>query len=87
MMKRTYAYVEVLVYVVRQVCVSSVSLRANTFTVTLVLLAGKAILSSRRSLLGVCLYVRNSTWESSSYVDLALVRAICRSVGTSTIVV
>ena len=44
-MKRTYAYVEVLVYVVRQVCVSSVSLRANTFTVTvltLVLLAGKA---------------------------------------------
>ena len=42
MMKRTYAYVEVLVYVERQVCVSSVSLRANTFTVTLVLLAGKA---------------------------------------------
>ena len=33
MMKRTYAYVEVLVYVVRLVCVSSVSLRANTFTV------------------------------------------------------
>ena len=40
MMKRTYAYVEVLVYVVRQVCVSSVSLRADTFTVTTVVVLG-----------------------------------------------
>jgi hypothetical protein len=57
MMKRTYAYVEVLVYVVRQVCVSSVSLRANTFTVTLVLLAGKAsslsAVGTTRTLVGV----------------------------------
>jgi hypothetical protein len=43
MMKRTYAYVEVLVFVVRQVCVSSVSLRANTFTVTTVVLGGTYI--------------------------------------------
>jgi hypothetical protein len=97
-MKRTYAYVEVLVYIVRQVCVSSVSLRANTFTVTLVLLAGKVSslsdVGTTCTLVGVYCWasacmsvVRISTWESSSYVDLALVRAICRSVGTSTIVV
>ena len=63
MMKRTYAYVEVLVYVLRQVDVSPLSHSERTHLplLTLVLLAGKAsslsavgttrTLSSRRSLL------------------------------------